>query len=182
MGVVTAHIVEEGPDVRVSFSGTLSIDPNLADVGNPSSNPTPMFIVSGTSLLIASGQSLNDNGLGVPANTTMPVIVGNPSIAGSNAFGYNSGQLFYAESDITGGSVGSVSQITVDPSDSFFVIANTTLPSVLGSLLMSGSTLWTATTTNDTIVLSTSPPDGVPEPSSVILCFFAGIGLLRRKR
>ena len=96
--------------------------------------------------------------------------------------GYNSGQLFYAESDITGGSVGSVSQITVDPSDSFFVIANTTLPSVLGSLLMSGSTLWTATTTNDTIVLSTSPPDGVPEPSSVILCFLAGIGLLRRKR
>ena len=181
MGVVTAHIVEEGPDVRVSFSGTLSIDPNLTNVASPNNSTVPTFTISMTALLLQSGQAFVDSGVGLPATTSMVVEQAIPPTAGSTAFGYNGNQLFYAESDITGGVLGAVSEITVDPSDSFFVIANTTLPSVLGSVL-SGSVLWTATNTDDTIVLSTSPPVGVPEPSSVILCFLAGIGLLRRKR
>ena len=104
-----------------------------------------------------------------------------PGILGSNSFGFTGNGLIWSASDITGGDVGAVSEITVDPSDTFFVIENTMLADVLGASTEDGDTLWTATT-NDTIVLSTSPPVLVPEPSSAILCFFAGIGLLRRKR
>ena len=104
------------------------------------------------------------------------------SILGGVPFGFNDGALIWSITDITGGGVGAVSEVTVDPSDSFFVIENTTLPDVLGATTVDGDTLWTANTTNDTIVLSTSAPGVVPEPSSAILCFFAGIGLLRRKR
>ena len=102
--------------------------------------------------------------------------------AGPNSFGYTGGLLFWDASNVSGGMLGDVSQITVDPNDSFFVLSGTTVGAVLGATTADGDTLYTATTTNDTIVLSTSAPVVVPEPSSAILCFFAGIGLLRRKR
>ena len=42
MGVVTAHIVEEGTDVRVSFSGSIRVDPGLNSgfLGFPIVTPT----------------------------------------------------------------------------------------------------------------------------------------------
>ena len=183
MGVVTAHIVEEGNDVRVSFSGSILLDDRIS-----TDTMSVDFISSaslgdiGVSVVTDSGWFSNDGlgfantsslGLPEPASLTGPL--------GSNSFGFVGGTLFWSASDITDGVVGAVSEITVDPSDTFFVVENTTLMDVLGASSVDGDTLWTSTT-NDTIVLSTSPPVLVPEPSSAILCFFAGIGLLRRKR
>ena len=181
MGIVTAHIVEEGPDVRVSFSGSILLDPTITSSASPSSQRSNV-ILSGTSLVGLNGQTITTSGLGQPWTTSLSQFVSPIPLVGSTTFGFNGVSLLYAESDITAGSVGDVSEITVDPSDSFFVLEGTTLSSVLGASLAAGDTLWTATNTNDTIVLSTSPPVLVPEPSSVILCFLAGIGLLRRKR
>ena len=180
MGVVTAHIVEEGTDVRVSFSGSIRVDPNLAiDTSNP-----PMFGagLGEIGILSFSGPLFGNFNVGLPVPSSLSPGGGLVTSIGSTSFGFSIAGLFWSESDISGGVVGAVSEITVDPSNSFFVIGNTTLTDVLGASSVDGDTLWTATTTNDTIVLSTSPPVIVPEPSSAILCFFAGIGLLRRKR
>ena len=182
MGVVTAHIVEEGDDVRVSFSGSISLDETLTVA------TTPMLGFAGANLgvelimVVTDSGWFSNGGLGVANTSTLSVV--EPAtlsgVLGSNSFGFIGSTLFWSSSDITDGVVGAVSELTVDPSDTFFVVENTTLMDVLGASSVDGDTLWTSTT-NDTIVLSASPVT-VPEPSSAILCFIAGIGLLRRKR
>ena len=182
MGVVTAHIVEEGTDVRVSFSGSIRLDPNLATATMPISllniGVTPSALVVAN---FAEPWFLGNN-VGFAVASTLNAAATNFLFIGSSSFGFADSGLIWAGSDISDGVVGAVSEITVDPSDSFFVIGNTRLADVLGATTGDGDTLWTAINTNDTIVLSTSAPVIVPEPSSAILCFFAGIGLLRRKR
>ena len=182
MGVVTAHIVEEGTDVRVSFSGSILVDPNLVEGTFASFVPEPFGVVDLDAAVLFVNGFVRDFSVGMVHPSSL-VFAGLVFMnVGSQPFGYLGDDLVFGEDDITVGGVGAVSEITVDPSDSFFVIGNTTLADVLGASSVDGDTLWTATTTNDTIVLSTSAPVMVPEPSSAILCFFAGIGLLRRKR
>ena len=187
MGVVTAHIVEEGTDVRVSFSGTLLLDPTLIS-GNIADNNDRINVGLGGSgiVFLTPGPFLGNMFSGNSISSSLAFIDSNYSPSaftsfGPTSFGFVFNTLFWEESSITGGVTGAVSEITVDPSESFFVIGNTRLADVLGGTTGDGDTLWTATT-NDTIVLSTSAPVIVPEPSSAIFCFFAGIGLLRRKR
>ena len=148
----------------------------------PVENFVELTVRSDAVLVGTASAWFGDSDLGV-ANTSTLSVPGltTSGVLGSNSFGFTGNALIWSASDITDGVVGAVSEITVDPSDTFFVVENTTLMDVLGASSVDGDTLWTSTT-NDTIVLSTSPPVLVPEPSSAILCFFAGIGLLRRKR
>ena len=83
---------------------------------------------------------------------------------------------------MTGGAIEEVSQLTVNPVDTFFVLSDTSLAAVLGATSSDGDTLWTADNTNDTIVLSTSPPVAVPEISSLILVGRSALGLRGRRR
>ena len=53
MGVVTAHIVEEGNDVRVSFSGSISLDETLARSEQVIVNFVDV-VVRGDTLLVSS--------------------------------------------------------------------------------------------------------------------------------
>ena len=181
MGVVTAHIVEEGNDVRVSFSGSISLDPALASTTIPVEDFANLEVSSGNFFKANDDGWFSQFGLGMAIESSVGGVgAEDVSVMGTNSFGFSGSGLLWTAASITGGAVGAVSEITVDPSDSFFVVQDTTLSDVLGTSSGDGDTLWTATT-NDTIVISTSPPVLVPEPSSAILCFFAGIGLLRRK-
>ena len=182
MGVVTAHIVEEGTDVRVSFSGSIRVDASVTSDPAPDVVTTSSGTINDDNIfLLADGVFINDM-VGIHSVSSLSLGDGFVGEVGTAPFGYNQDFFVWGGTDITGGEVGAVSEITVDPSDSFFVIEDTTLTDVLGATTVDGDTLWTANTTLDTIVLSTSAPVIVPEPSSAILCFFAGIGLLRRKR
>ena len=181
MGVVTAHIVEEGTDVRVSFSGSIRVDPITTDATFANDLRTDARLFN-RGIVFNIDRTFTNGNVG-EANRLSSLTTGGGVVTrvGTVSFGFSHDGLSWGGIDITGGVVGAVSEITVDPSDSFFVIGNTTLTDVLGASSVDGDTLWTATTTNDTIVLSASPVT-VPEPSSAILCFIAGIGLLRRKR
>ena len=147
---------------------------------------TNSAVIRGTDLFsFVDGTLLDDGGVGIATLSSLSLgtsaAIPTEREQGQAAVGFIDDAVVYDESQITGGSLGAVTELTYDPSESFFVIDDTTVSAVLGATSVDGDTLWTATTTNDTIVLSASPVT-VPEPSSAILCFIAGIGLLRRKR
>ena len=184
MGVVTAHIYQEANDVRVSFSGSLLVDPSLVNDGFGTTTTNSAVIRDNDLVSFADGFLLDEGvGLATLSSLSLGTSAAIPTELerGPVAFGFIDDALIYDESQITGGILGAVTELTYDPLESFFVIEDVTVSAVLGATSVDGDTLFTVNGTNDTIVLSASPVT-VPEPSSAILCFIAGIGLLRRKR
>jgi len=97
----------------------------------------------------------------------------------SVTFGFSLGDLLYSPSLISGGNLGAVSELTLDPTVATSFFAGVTLEDSGVADFEEGALLFTANTTNDTIVFSASP---VPEPTSGILCCLAGLSLLHRRR
>jgi len=172
--VVTAHFVEEADGVRISFSGTLAVDPNIVNDTTPVS--TGGSITGSGTISIAGLEILTDPSVGV---ATIDLTTVNNGSDGDVPFGFNGSLLFYSSSQITGGELGAVSELTIDPSVTNAFFSGQTLESLNADEILEGFVLWTANTTNDTIVFSTAP---VPEPSVSLLGALAGAFFLRRRR
>lgn len=176
--IVTAQFTQEGDDVRVSFSGTLDLDPSVADDSSPytSSSYAGVEPVS-TVGLNSTVPNIFQQSLGSNTITTLAptFTIDNADIVG--AFGFGGGNLTWSADLITGGTVDAVSELTVTPASNHFYLRDKTLIGIGANTLTEGQTLWTAGITNDTIIFST-----IPEPSSTLLLGLSSLALTRRRR
>ena len=190
LGVVTAHFEQAGPDVRVSWSGTLTVDPILFDSLTSFSSNTIASLVTFDELVGGNSPATYSDGVfftgavGFASNSGLNTNMGSATNSNGRVFGYFLGgtTFNYDSAQITGGVLGAVSELTVDPTLDFFLLENRALSSVVGSTT-EGDVLWTAATTGDTIIFSTLPSGAVPEPSAaLLLCSVASLFSLTWRR
>jgi len=180
MGVITIHFVEEGPDLRVSFSGTLDV-----------STPAVPTLVMGTQAGVLSFGVVNIVGKHVSnelsgQNTILPF--GTALFDTSNLvdfgrpFGFFAQSVLYTNEHVTDVTTMGTTQVTADPSLDHFLLPGVSLDDVNTEFsdIVEGATLWTANNTGDTFIFSRKAP--IPEPSSVMLVGLGALGLLHRRR
>lgn len=174
MAVIIVHFVEEGDDVRVSFSGSIEISGATSPMAfGPSSSSisNELILAGGTGNRIGSVGSIED----------APFINIFVSAQSTEIFGYNDSALFFSDRHNTSPVAGVPTILETDPS-----LDNFLLPRTLSELnataddIAEGALLWTANGTGDTFVFSRLAP--IPEPSVIALGGIALLGLLRRRR
>ncbi len=156
LGVITVHFVETGPDVVVSFNGSLALP------GNPHF-PIPATFDSGYTLL----EDCIFTGLGTPDQTDQYLAQGTPTVStithnvdgGGNTpadvglFGFLTTALFFQEMHVTGGSIaGGVTEITATPAKASFTVSGVSLSDLFQDpgnpgvepVMPNGTVLWTA--------------------------------------
>lgn len=180
LGVITVHFVETGPDVVVSFNGTLQVDPLLTD-----DLTTQLLDVGGTvndrGILARNGNAYTVGSVGAHTLTSLVIVNQITVLVGDvGGFGYVNSNLFWGLEHITGGSVGAVSELTATGGNATFTLPGQSLASLNADGIAQNTVLWTANTTGDTIVFSGG--GAVPEPSSLLLCGLSALGLLLRRR
>ena len=181
-GAITVHFVEEGADVRVSFSGTL-------DLSSAPGTGTTIFNTGSTSgigsgFITIGGGGFSEASAGTPTTVPFPTVVETQGLIISDpAFGYTGDVLVYAARHISGGVVGNVTSLTADPALDTFTLVGQDLASLSAELgdIAEGATLWTASgNAADRFIFSREIPP-VPEPSSALLMSFGLVFLLRRR-
>ena len=163
-GTITVHFVEEGDDVRVSFSGTL----DLSGAPGTVSSDTDAGGSSVSSVgIVAGGPRAFIQPLGF-----LPQVPNNFSFtdgaAVADAFGFSNGLLVWSNRHVSQGTPGGiVTELTVDPELDNFVLLGETLESLSAENddIVEGTVLWTSNgTAGDTFVFSRLTPGGEPEP------------------
>lgn len=185
LGAITVHFVEEGSDVRVSFSGSIDL------AGSPAQSNSARQLIDRRvgvvdSVAIFKGQyGYASRTVG---QTYYPPLISDASVGDvdTGAFGFEFGNLFWDDRHVTAGAtLTGVTELTADPLIDFFVLSGSSLASLNAEDgdYPEGATLWTSYGTSaDTFVFSRIAPILVPEPYSLLLCGLGGLGLLRRRR
>jgi len=186
LGAITVLFVEEGTGgVRVSFSGTINLDPTtLTSFGTVSGEPTVVGFNSAvarpgnSSARITGGQGdFISSALGGGQSTT----VDNEA---TGVFGFINDQLTFEAVHVSGGTITAPSQLTVSPLNASFFLPVSTASSLNLVGVGEGTVLWAAggsATSPDNVFLFSSP-SSIPEPSCVLLVALGGLGLMRRRR
>ncbi len=174
---ITVHFVEEGDDVRVTFSG--SIDLTGAPLVTTTTPGGGAGATIGSSQVTSGGPVMFlEAGAGFAATTGLATTAG--ATVTDTVFGFVFGNLFFGTRHITGGTTGNVTELTADSSLDTFVITDATLADIGADSLVEGQALWTSNgTANDTFNASFL---SVPEPSVGILAGLSALGLFRRRR
>jgi hypothetical protein len=162
-------------DVKVSAVGTLSVDPTKTlDITTSTNNA--LSVSDDNRIFSWVGENFQGS---VGASLATGVVTGSSgSGAVGSSFGFLGGTLIWDLADITGGSVGAVSQFTWSADKDWFIRTGTTLAGINADA-RSNQLAWTAATTGDTISLHTGSP--VPEPSGIILFGMSNLILLLRR-
>lgn len=172
---ITAYFTEESNGVRLSFHGVLSVDPSTVEE-TATTSIGPAYAVSDSTVYLTGPSSIIDGLAGTPFSSGLDnrsiTIAGprEPNIS----FGFHGSSLIFSTQSITGGSIGAVSEITVDYQTSNYLFQNLTLEDFGADQIPDGFVLWSAAITQDTIVFSSGVP--VPEPSSAALILVAIFG------
>jgi len=189
LGVIVVSFEEdaESGTLSVSFSGTLSLDPNLAQLISSGTGSGRGIIEPFGIRSSALGQLSWISGAGSPEIVRLPSDgmrrIG--TLIGGKLFGYSEdlgrSVLWLSEGFITGGDRNGVSEISVTPEDTSMVFEGT-YDSFGIDEIPENTVLWRADTTNDTIIFSRFPPGSIPEPSTFIMCLLGVSTILRRHR
>lgn len=151
--VVVVSFKQEGTNVRAEWSGTLSLDPLLATdtslSGGAYADAGSNFLLNKASASLGNAGYYNRLG-----DYTITSLSGSPLLRQVPSFGYAGKELYWADVHVSGGSVGSVSELTFDPTRDYFLFPNTDLASI-GANSFDNTVAWTATTTGDTIIYKT---------------------------
>jgi len=175
-GIITVHFHQTGPDVIVSFDGTLSVDPALM---NDLATSTTTGAGVGDGYLINIEGSYFDNMAG---NTVVvPFAIANGDGTASRPFGFIGADLIYTAAHVSGGAVGAVSTLTASSALDFFTLPGASLASLGAEGIPQDTILWSATNTADTFVFTSSVAP-IPEPSVTLLGTLAFLMVLRRRR
>jgi hypothetical protein len=177
---ITLHLVQEGGDVRLSFSGSI-------DLTGAGAAPASEGGWDSVSRLRANGAYITDSVTG----DSYFANVGNDDVATNftevtsasptnGSFGFNNGFITWEARHVTGGVVGGlVTELTAAPSLDTVLFTGQTLASLNASGLTEGQTLWTANGSSDTIQFSALAP--VPEPSSALLLGLGALVVIGRR-
>ena len=190
LGVIIVHFVTEpdqgsGVGIRVSFSGTIQVDPDLAT--SPSSFSSIGGVVGPHYHIAMSGDIYQAAGVGTSASGIVTSAIGGTSEPGAG-LGFEHHFLYWNARTAGGGYTGGpVSSLTADPTIDTLVFVGHNLDSmnVEAKDIAEGTTLWTANGTGDTFIFSRFAP--VPEPStyaaiSGLVCLGGAIARRRFKR
>lgn len=102
LGSITVHFVQEGADVRVSFSGSIAVDSTIATDADTTISTTGA--ISGAAAFTTNAAIYN-NDLGAAVASGIATTFADIAGAGSG-IGYNGAELLWRGSAITGGAVG----------------------------------------------------------------------------
>ena len=164
-GIVTVHFVEEGDDVRVSFSGTLDL------TGAPGTDSTDDLNAANSTVsslgINAGGPNAFIQDLGfLPENQNNFSLVNGAAV--TDAFGFSDVFLVWSARNVTQGAPGGVvTELTADPDLDTFVLEGQDLDSLGADAnsIAEGTILWTSNgDAGDTFVFSRLSPAGDPEP------------------
>ena len=185
MAVITVHFVEEDsmeedPNVRVSFSGSLDLSET------PLSAPSlfgPASNLISNSIILAGG---NGNRIINAGSYEMTSLLFQLTSASNSAeiLGFNGSTLFFSDRHNTAPDAGVPTTLTTNPALDTFLISRTLSElNATASDIAEGQVLWTANgPIGDTFIFSRLAPVPVPEPSTTALAGIALLGLLHRRR
>ena len=190
LGVIIVHFVTEpdqgsGVGIRVSFSGTIQVKPDLAT--SPSSFSAIGGVVGPNYHFALSGDIYAAGGVGTAASGIVTAHIGGTSEPGAG-LGFEHHFLYWNARTAGGGYTGGpVSSLTADPTIDTTLFVSHTLDTmnVEAKDIAEGTTLWTANGTGDRFIFSRVAP--VPEPStyaaiSGLVCLGGAIARRRFKR
>ena len=176
MGAVLVNFEQVGDDVRVSFDGTLGVS-GISDSLPSDVSGFATLILDPAGIIVSGGLSERASmGGGVTTGSGLSSTDASSFFDAGFSFGYAGTTIFWDDSLVTGGSAASPTELTLDSSNHFYVIADADLEDVVGTA-STGDVLWTANVTDDTIQIGS-----IPEPSSIALLGLGSIGLLARRK